>query len=251
MFAELSKLLGFARLRAATYHPQVSGKYERSHRYLKASLAASPLPWTQASPVVLFSHIGLPNAMGISPFQLITRSDAFVLTIFTGKQRQTFTRDCLSKLATHLQLLQFTTPSLTPHSGYKKNVPRDLQECSHGWLRVDRTRRPFEAPYSGPFPVLERNENTMLIKCTNGPTRVSLHRVKPCNIPWQPNIKPTLPQLPKDNGSFCVCGGPFDIDMIGCEGPDCAIQRFHFPCVGVDKPPQRKWFCPTCREQRS
>ena len=109
MLAELSKFLGFARLRTTTYHPQVSGKIERSHRSLNAYLAASPLPWTQALPVVLFSHIILPKAMGISPFQLITRSDAFVPTIFTGKQRQTFTRDHVSKVATHLQLLQFTT----------------------------------------------------------------------------------------------------------------------------------------------
>ena len=84
--------------------------------------------------------------MGISLFQLVTGSDAFVPTIFREKQRQIFNRDYVSKLATHLQLLQFTTPSLTPHSGSKQYVPRNLQECSHVWLQVDRTRRPLEAP---------------------------------------------------------------------------------------------------------
>ena len=169
LFAELSKLLGFARLRTTPYHPQANGKIERYHRTFKASLAASPLPWTQALPVVLFSHKILPNAMGIYLFQLVTGSDAFGPTIFKEKQRQTFTRDNVCKLAMHLQLLQFTPPSLTPYSGSKQYVPRDLQECSHVWLRVDRTRRPLEAPYSGPFPVLERNDKTMLIQCTNGP----------------------------------------------------------------------------------
>ena len=207
LFAELSKLLGFARLRTTPYHPQANGKIERYHRTLKASLAASPLPWTQALPVVLFSHRILPNSMGISPFQLVTGSDAFVPTIFKEKQRQTFTRDYVSKLATHLQLLQFTTPSLTSHSGSKQYVPRDLQECSHVWLRVDRTRRPLEAPYSGPFPVLERNDKTMLIQCTNGPTRVSLTRVKPCYLPSETHFKPTVPKLSEDNGSFCSLWG--------------------------------------------
>ena len=56
LYAELAKLLGFARLRTAPYHPQANGKIERYHRTLKASLAASPLPWIQALPVVLFSH---------------------------------------------------------------------------------------------------------------------------------------------------------------------------------------------------
>ena len=44
LFAEIAKLLGFARLRTAPYHPQANGKIERYHRTLKASLAASPLP---------------------------------------------------------------------------------------------------------------------------------------------------------------------------------------------------------------
>ena len=38
--------------------------------------------------------------------------------------------------------------------------------------------------------------------------------------------------------------------MIDCDDPNCVIQWFHSPCVGVDKHPQGKWFCPTCREQR-
>ena len=82
LFAELSKLLGFARLRTTPYHPQANGKIERYHRTLKAPLAASPLPWTQVLPVVLFSRRILPKATGISPFQLVTGSDAFVPTIF-------------------------------------------------------------------------------------------------------------------------------------------------------------------------
>ena len=40
LFAELAKLLGFARLRTAPYHPQANGKIERYHGTLKASLAA-------------------------------------------------------------------------------------------------------------------------------------------------------------------------------------------------------------------
>ena len=134
--------------------------------------------------------------MGISLFQLVTGSEAFVPAIFKEKERQTFTRDYVSKLSTHLQLLQVTTPSLSPHSGSKQRVPRDLQECSHVWLRVDRTWRPLEAPYSGPFPVLERKDITMLIQCT------SLTRVKPCYFPSEPHIKPTVPKLSEDNESI-------------------------------------------------
>ena len=68
LFAELSKKLGFARFRTTLYHPQANGKIERYLRSLKVSLAASPLPWTLALPVILFSQKILLNAMGISHF---------------------------------------------------------------------------------------------------------------------------------------------------------------------------------------
>ena len=108
---------------------------------------------------------------------MVTGSDAFVPNIFGNDTPPRFTRVFVSKLSTHLQLSEFTvTPSskLLSRIGY---VPKALQDCSHNWLRVDRTKPPLEAPYSGPFPVLERDSKTKLLQQANNSARVSLDRV--------------------------------------------------------------------------
>ena len=47
---------------------------------------------------------------------------------------------------------------------------------------------------------------------------------------------------------YCVCQCPHDeiSRMIGCDGPDCAVEWFHFECIGIVVPPEGKWYCPDC-----
>lgn len=50
---------------------------------------------------------------------------------------------------------------------------------------------------------------------------------------------------------YCYCQCPYDevSEMIACDGKKCAIEWFHFECVGIMVPPKGKWFCPDCRKQ--
>ena len=173
----------------------------------------------------------------MSPFQKVTGSDAFLPNIFGKDTPPRFTRDFVSKLLTHLQLLEFTvTPSskLLPRISY---VPKTLQDCSHVWLRVDRTKRPLEAPYSGPFPVLEPHSKTMLIQQANNSARVRLDRVKPCYPPKDVFVPKPIESMPTEDYSSCfLCRGPFNTDMKGCDDPEYPIEWFHYTCVGIDKP---------------
>ena len=182
---------------------------------------------------------------------MVTGSDAFVPNIFGNDTPPKFTRDYVSKVSTHLQFLEFTvTPSskLLPRISY---VPKALQDCSLVRLRVDRTKGPLEASYSGLFHVLERDSKTMLIQQGNSSARVSLDRVKPRYLPKDSFVPKPIESIPTgDDGSFCLCRGKFNTDMIGCDDPKCPIEWFHYLCVGIDKPPEGKWFCPTCRELR-
>ncbi|KAJ8974500.1 hypothetical protein NQ317_007589 [Molorchus minor] len=59
--------------------------------------------------------------------------------------------------------------------------------------------------------------------------------------------KPAQPQL------YCYCRCPYDevSEMIGCDATDCAIEWFHFECVGIMVPPKGQWFCPDCRKGSS
>ena len=132
MFAELAKLLSFARLRTAPYHSQANGKDERYHRTLKASLVASPLRSIQALQVVLFSHHIIPISQGVSPFQMVTGSDALVPNIFGNDTPPRITRDYVPNLSTHLQLLEFTVaPSskLLPRISYVPKSSPGLLSC--------------------------------------------------------------------------------------------------------------------------
>ena len=70
------------------------------------------------------------------------------------------------------------------HSTPKVFIPKDLQRCSHVWLRTDRVRRPLEAPFAGPFKVLHRYEKYFTLELNNGQkNNVSIDRLKPAYVP--------------------------------------------------------------------
>lgn len=50
-----------------------------------------------------------------------------------------------------------------------------------------------------------------------------------------------------ENEEHCFCGKQFeDVPMIGCDGPECTVQWYHFSCVGIVVPPEGDWLCPDC-----
>ncbi|XP_071484169.1 uncharacterized protein [Diadema antillarum] len=49
---------------------------------------------------------------------------------------------------------------------------------------------------------------------------------------------------------ICPCGRANSYDaMIACDNPRCAVEWYHFTCVGVTKVPKDEWFCPFCSEE--
>lgn len=67
----------------------------------------------------------------------------------------------------------------------------------------------------------------------------------------QPHF-PTIPQIQRTNENlYCYCQCPYDevSEMIACDGRECAIEWFHFECVGIMVPPKGKWYCPDCRKK--
>lgn len=51
------------------------------------------------------------------------------------------------------------------------------------------------------------------------------------------------------SNKYCYCRQPYDEtqEMIACDAQDCAIEWFHFKCVGITVATEDKWFCPECR----
>lgn len=51
---------------------------------------------------------------------------------------------------------------------------------------------------------------------------------------------------------YCSCGRYVeDSPMIGCDGPSCSLQWYHFACVGIVAPPDGDWFCPDCVKNKA
>ena len=64
------------------------------------------------------------------------------------------------------------------------------------WMRIDRVRRPLEAPYAGPYKVLQRASNYFLLEISdNVHTNVSIDRLKP----YVENCTPTPIEKPVEN----------------------------------------------------
>lgn len=62
------------------------------------------------------------------------------------------------------------------------------------------------------------------------------------------HVLPTDGIIEDSEVTFCFCGKENDSPMIGCDSPECALQWYHFKCVGIVEPPDGNWFCPNCQK---
>lgn len=58
-----------------------------------------------------------------------------------------------------------------------------LQNCTHVFVRADRVKRPLEAPYEGPFLVMERlTDRLYKIQIHGEAVNISIEKLKPAHI---------------------------------------------------------------------
>lgn len=61
------------------------------------------------------------------------------------------------------------------------------------------------------------------------------------------NVK-SIEEEPEEK--YCFCNNVSYGAMIACDNDNCPLEWFHYGCVGMNKPPNGKWYCSTqCREQ--
>ena len=186
LFQELSSLTGFHRLRTTSYHPQANGMIERQHRTLKTAIMARKQNWLDALPIILLGLRSIPTEQGFSPSVAVTGTELLLpKPLIASEDMPSFTSEKVRKLAEQMSSINFQTNSSgNIHSTSKVFIPKDLQRCSHVWLRTDRVRRPLEAPYAGPFKVLHRYEKYFTLELNNGQkNNVSIDRLKPAYVP--------------------------------------------------------------------
>ncbi|KAL3880450.1 hypothetical protein ACJMK2_032687 [Sinanodonta woodiana] len=59
------------------------------------------------------------------------------------------------------------------------------------------------------------------------------------------------PPIDPDEPTYCICEQVSYGEMIGCDNDACAIEWFHFNCVGLATKPKGRWYCPNCRGESS
>lgn len=183
-FSELSKIVGFHRLRTTAYHPQCNGLIERAHRTLKNAIKAKNKSWLSSLPVILLGLRSIPNESGYSPFTAVTGTSVLLPQImidYKSNNDVDSSNDEINRLISDMAKLDLSALSSGKiHSNPKVYIPKDLFTCEYVWLRVDRVRRSLEAPYTGPYKVLNRTDKYFQIELPNNVhSNVSIDRIKP------------------------------------------------------------------------
>lgn len=114
--------------------------------------------------------------------QLVTGATMHVPAGLITKDNIRFDLDYVKQLSECITSLQQSRWESFSNTTETENIPKSLSNCSHIWVRVDRVRRPLEAPYSGPFPILQRFEKTFLIDVNGKSDAISIERLKPAKF---------------------------------------------------------------------
>lgn len=192
LFRALTKNFGIRVSHCNAYHPQSNGIIERWHRSLKQAIRChTSVHWTQALPSVLLGlRTTFKKDLNCSPAELVYGEALRLPGQFFIPSEDGLEFDFLRKLRDHIAALR-----PVPTSNQSKErifVFKDLDQCSHVFLRVDAVKPSLHTPYTGPYEVLKRGDKTFAIRVHDKPITVSIDRLKPAHL--IPDNTPSLPQ---------------------------------------------------------
>lgn len=179
LFRNLGSMCGIKLQTTTSYHPQSNGKIERQHRTLKAAVQAQDsIKWNETLPTIL---------LGIRA-SLRDDTNCSIAEMVYGKSLKLpgeFFQEPKTKLEpdTFTGELRKQMEKLKPIKSQCKRkqklfFQKDLDSCSHVFVRVDRVKKSLESPYEGPFPVIARNEKYYTVRIKGKDITVSVDRLK-------------------------------------------------------------------------
>jgi len=65
----------------------------------------------------------------------------------------------------------------------KTFISKDLQNCSHVFVRIDTVKPPLTAPYSGPHRIISRSDKFFKVDLGNRSDNITIDRLKPAYLP--------------------------------------------------------------------
>lgn len=179
LFRSLGVICGIKMQTTTSYHPQSNGKVERQHRTLKAAVRAhNSVKWSETLPTIL---------LGIRA-SLRDDTNCSIAEMVYGKSLK-LPGEFFQEPKTRLEPGTFTSElrkqmnKLKPIKSQCKRKQtlffhKDLDSCSHVFIRVDRVKKALESPYEGPFPVISRNDKYYTVRIKEKDINVSVDRLK-------------------------------------------------------------------------
>ena len=186
LFSKILSILGIQRFRTASYHPQSNGMVERFHRQLKSSLIATVSDrneWSSSIPMVLLGiRTSLKSDIGHSSAELVYGTTLRLpgeFLVENSTTKSTHIKDFAYELRNYMEQIRSSEPRT---SSTKTFISKDLQSCTHVFLRIDAVCKPLQAPYEGPYEVIRKTRKNITINRNGIHTNVSIDRVKPAHI---------------------------------------------------------------------
>lgn len=173
--------LGITQHCTTSFHPQSNGMVERFHRSLKNALRARSQgsDWLKELPWVLLGLRTVPKVEdGRSTAELLFGSELVVPGQWLHDEEK-FGKKFFEQL--HENSKNTVPVPLRPLSFAQVTgqVPRQLREVSHVYLRRDGHVPPLQPLYDGPFLVLEKTPKTFTLEMGDRREVVSIDRLKP------------------------------------------------------------------------
>ena len=188
----LTQMLGCKHLRTTAYHPIANGMIERFHRQLKASLKArnTATHWTEALPLVLLStRTAVKGDLHASVAELLYGTTLRLPGEFFEKDQTEVVSDPTPFLARlRSTMRQLKAPPVREHPPRNSYTHKDLYLCTHMFVHNDSVRRPLQAPYDGPYRVLERADKFLTLDLGGRKDTVSLDHLKPAYLEVTPEV---------------------------------------------------------------
>nr|VZI26685.1 unnamed protein product [Spirometra erinaceieuropaei] len=167
-FQTLLDFLGCKRIRTTAYNSAANGKVERFHRQLQISQRAADDLGNRSDvlPLALFGIRTVQKSnLDCSSAELV-----FGTTLRPSGEIVTPASRGADKIPDHFAhcLRQFMrslspVPLRTPTT--ESSIEKDLDNCTHVFVRCGNVHEPLESPYEEPFCVLTRNTKTYRISC--------------------------------------------------------------------------------------
>ncbi|GBO18940.1 hypothetical protein AVEN_168181-1 [Araneus ventricosus] len=154
---------------------------ERLHRPLKQTLTCHQADWLDALPLVLLGiRTVLREDLNASAAELVYGSSLRLPGQLYEEKRIDQCPDYVARLQRLFRAVSPTFPLC--HGSQRIYIPKDLETCSHVFLRRPPFKKTLQTPYEGPFKVVRRLPKDFIILIKGQERLVAMDRLKPAFI---------------------------------------------------------------------